>query len=73
MRENRNKSRSAAEALTATTEVPYNHVNHKQYLHHLQSYVFDKVTSDSGEKQHPFLHLPWVVESFPVRTLPAKE
>jgi hypothetical protein len=38
----------------------------------LQSYVFDRVSEESGEKQHPFLHLPWVVESFALRDLTAK-
>ena len=59
-------------ALTAKSDVPYNPVNHKQYVHHLQSYVFDKVSTESQEKQHPFLHLPWIVESFALRQLPAK-
>jgi WD40 repeat protein len=59
-------------ALTASKDVPYNRVNHRQYIHHLQAYVFDTVSVASQEKQHPFLHLPWVVESFPLRNLPAK-
>jgi WD40 repeat protein len=54
-------------ALTATHDVPYNRANHRQYVHHLQSYVFDRVVVESDEKQHPFLHLPWVMESFPLR------
>jgi hypothetical protein len=36
------------------------------YVHHLQSYVFDEVKEESNDRQHPFLNLPWVVESFPV-------
>jgi hypothetical protein len=58
------------DALTATKAVPFNHANHRQYIHHLQSYVFDKVAEESKEKQHPFLHLPWVVQSFPLRQVP---
>ena len=50
----------------------FNHVNQHQYIHHLQAFVFDKVAQDSKEEQHPFLHLPWVVESFPLRKLPDK-
>jgi WD40 repeat protein len=63
-------TRAFTEALTATKDVPFNHANHRQYIHHLQSYVFDKVAEESKEKQHPFLHLPWVVQSFPLRQLP---
>jgi uncharacterized caspase-like protein len=37
------------------------------YLHHLHSYVFDRVSDESEDRQHPFLSLPWIVESFPVR------
>ena len=65
-------TQAVVEALTATKDVPFNHSNHRQYIHHLQSYVFDRVASASQEEQHPFLHLPWVVESFPLRTLTAK-
>jgi WD40 repeat protein len=65
-------TRAFTEALTATKDVPFNHANHRQYIHHLQSYVFDKVAEESKEKQHPFLHLPWVVQSFPLRQLPEK-
>ena len=61
---------AVAEALTAQKDVPINRANHRQYILHLQSYVFDKVTEDSQDKQHPFLHLPWVVQSFPIRQLP---
>jgi len=50
--------------------VPFNHHNYRQYIHHLHSYVFDEVTKVSKEKQHPFLHLPWTVSSFPLRKLP---
>ena len=60
-------TQAVVEALSASREVPYNHANHRQYLHHLQSYVFDRVAEASKEKQHPFLYMPWVVESFPVR------
>jgi hypothetical protein len=60
------------EALSAGKDVPHNHVNHRLYVHHLQSHVFDRVMEQSQDKQHPFLHLPWVMESFPVRTVPEK-
>ena len=55
------------EALSATRNVPHNEETGKQYVHHLHSYVFDRVVARSKEKQHPFLHLPWTMESFPVR------
>jgi hypothetical protein len=45
------------------------HTNGKQYIHHLQTYVFDRVTEES-DKQHPLLHMPWTMESFPLRKLP---
>jgi uncharacterized caspase-like protein len=47
--------------------VPFNRHNQRVYIHHLQSFVFDEVSARSEERQHPFLSLPWVVESFVVR------
>jgi WD40 repeat protein len=64
-------TRSLVDALKASKGVPFNRINGRQYVHHLQSYVFDRVTEESQEKQHPFLHLPWVVESFAVRQVQA--
>ncbi len=55
------------EALARGPMVPRNPFNERVYVHHLQAYVFDHVSYRSGERQHPFLNLPWVVESFPVR------
>jgi uncharacterized caspase-like protein len=55
------------EALARGPGVPRNPFDHQVYVHHLQSYVFDHVSQRSGEQQHPFLSLPWVVTSFPVR------
>jgi WD40 repeat protein len=64
-------TRALVEALTAR-DAPYNRANHRQYVHHLQGYVFDKVMADSDDKQHPFLHLPWVVQSFALRDVPGR-
>ena len=47
--------------------VPFNRFNQRVYIHHLQAYVFDEVSARSEERQHPFLSLPWVVESFVIR------
>jgi hypothetical protein len=42
-------------------------INHRIYVHHLNAYVADMVSIRSEERQHPFMNLPWTVESFPVR------
>jgi hypothetical protein len=36
------------------------------YVHQLHSYVFERVAELSADRQHPFLSLPWTVESFPL-------
>jgi uncharacterized caspase-like protein len=51
----------------------YNHANHKQFVHHLQADVFNGVVNESKDKQHPFLHLPWTMQSFPVREVDVKK
>ena len=60
-------TRALLEALEAKPGVPRNRRNQRVYVHHLQSYVFDEVSDRSQDRQHPFLSLPWVVESFVVR------
>ncbi|HZZ80251.1 MAG TPA: caspase family protein [Gemmataceae bacterium] len=47
--------------------IPYNRHNDRVYVHHLHSFVFDEVSTRSENRQHPFLSLPWIVESFVVR------
>jgi uncharacterized caspase-like protein len=37
------------------------------FVHHLHSNIYDRVSEESDDRQHPFLSLPWVVESFAVR------
>jgi WD40 repeat protein len=59
-------TQAVLEALEGGPKVP-RHFNNKIYIHHLQSYVFDHVSFISDDRQHPFLHLPWIVESFPLR------
>jgi hypothetical protein len=54
------------EALAHAEGVPFNRDNRRLYVHHLHSYVFDEVMRRSGDRQHPFLSLPWIVESFPL-------
>jgi WD40 repeat protein len=55
------------DALEKKPGVHFHPVNQRIYVHHLHSYVFDMVSTRSQERQHPFLSLPWVVESFVVR------
>ncbi len=49
--------------------VLYNRFDGRQYVHHLHTAVLDQVQHDSEDKQHPFLSLPWTIESFPVRAI----
>ena len=59
-------TRALVQALSHAEGVPYNRHDRRLYVHHLVTYVFDEVKELSGDRQHPFLSLPWVVESFPV-------
>jgi hypothetical protein len=65
-------TRAVIEALRGGEGVPFNRSNRRVYIHHLQAFVFDVVSEQSGGRQHPFLSLPWVVESFPVAQLAGK-
>ncbi len=65
-------ARAVIDALGRADGVPFNPFNHTMYVHHLHAYVFDRVSHQSGDRQHPFLSLPWVVESFPVVRFAAK-
>jgi WD40 repeat protein len=58
------------EALRRANQVPYNYRDHRQYVHHLGSFVFDEVKDASHDEQHPFLTMPYVTESFAIRQLP---
>ena len=60
-------TRAVLEALEKKPGVPFNRHDQRLYIHHLQSYVFDEVSVRSDQRQHPFLSLPWIVESFVVR------
>jgi uncharacterized caspase-like protein len=55
------------DALEKKPGVPFNTFNQRLYVHHLHGYVFDQVSHRSDDRQHPFLSLPWVVESFVIR------
>jgi hypothetical protein len=59
-------TRAILEALHGGSDVPRNRHDHLLYVHHLHAFVFDEVSRLSGREQHPFLSLPWVVESFPL-------
>jgi WD40 repeat protein len=65
-------TRALADALTARGGVLHNRTNRRQYTLHLQTQVFDTVMDETHERQHPFLHLPWVMEPFALRELPEK-
>jgi hypothetical protein len=65
-------TRAVLEALRHVDGVPFNRSNHLLYTHHLQAFVFDRVSEQSGDRQHPFLSLPWVVQSFPVAKFAGK-
>jgi WD40 repeat protein len=56
-------------ALKGEDGVPFNRNNRLLYIHHLYSFVVDEVSRLSEEEQHPFLNLPWTVQSFPVSKL----
>jgi WD40 repeat protein len=63
-------TKALIEALSRSERVPYNYGDGRQYVHHLHTFVFDEVQRLSQDQQHPFLNLPWVTPSFPVRRLP---
>jgi hypothetical protein len=65
-------TRAIVDGLNRKDGVPFNTSNRLFYVHHLHAYVFDQVSEQSAGKQHPFLSLPWVVESFPVAKFAAK-
>ena len=65
-------TKAVVDGLNRGDGVPFNTFNRTMYIHHLHSYVFDRVSHLSGERQHPFLSLPWVVESFPVARFPIR-
>jgi WD40 repeat protein len=63
-------TRAVMEALGRADRVPYNYRDGRQYVHHLGSFVLDEVKDRSHDEQHPFLTMPYVTESFPIRLLP---
>jgi WD40 repeat protein len=66
-------TKAVIEALSRVDRVPYNARDGRQYVHHLGSFVLDEVEGASHGDQHPFLTMPYVTESFPVRQLPKQE
>jgi len=65
-------TKAVVDGLNHGEGVPYNTFNRTMYIHHLHSYVFDRVSHLSGDRQHPFLSLPWAVQSFPVAKFAAR-
>ena len=65
-------TKAIVDGLQRRDGAPYNTFDRMMYIHHLHSYVFDRVSHQSGGRQHPFLSLPWVVESFPVAKFDTK-
>jgi WD40 repeat protein len=64
-------TRAVLEALGRADRVPYDSHDGRQYVHHLGSFVLDEVRARSHDEQHPFLTLPYVTESFPIRRVAA--
>ena len=62
-------TKAVIEALTQGEGVPFNRHDRRQYVHHLGAFVQDEVQHASKDEQHPFLTLPYVTESFPLRLL----
>jgi hypothetical protein len=65
-------TRAVLDALGNGEDVVYNRRDHRQYVHHLGSFVQDAVKDWSNDEQHPFLTMPFVTESFPIRQMPAR-
>jgi WD40 repeat protein len=65
-------TRAVLGALGGADGVPFNRHDRRQYVHHLGAFVQDEVRELSHDEQHPFLTMPYVTESFPVRLLPPK-
>jgi WD40 repeat protein len=64
-------SKAVITALEQADGVPFNRYDRRQYVHHLGAFVQDEVRERSHDEQHPFLTLPYVTESFPLRLVPA--
>jgi WD40 repeat protein len=60
-------TRAVLDVLEKKPGVSYSHRDQRVYVTHLYSYVLDEVRARSKERQHPFLLLPPIVESFVVR------
>jgi uncharacterized caspase-like protein len=65
-------SKAVMEALGEAEGVPFNRHDRRQYVHHLGAFVQDEVKDRSHDEQHPFLTMPYVTESFPIRRLPER-
>jgi WD40 repeat protein len=63
-------TKAVLDALAQSNGVPFNPRNRRQYVHHLGAFVLDYVQEESKDTQHPFLTMPFVTESFPIRQLP---
>jgi uncharacterized caspase-like protein len=62
-------SKAVIDALGTADGVPFNRHDRRQYVHHLGAFGQDEVKEWSHDEQHPFLTMPYVTESFPIRQL----
>jgi hypothetical protein len=51
-------------------DVPYNHRDHRQYIHDLHKFVLEEVQAASKDEQHPVLSLPETTRPFALRRVP---
>jgi hypothetical protein len=64
-------SKAMIDGLSTNNKIPHNEETRTQTIRHLHIYVEDRVSVDSEGKQHPFLYMPWTMDSFALRKLPA--
>jgi WD40 repeat protein len=60
-------TRAVIGALSENAGVPFNRHDRRMYVLHLGAFVEDEVREWSKDAQHPFLIMPYVTESFPIR------
>jgi WD40 repeat protein len=65
-------SRAVEEGINRDKRVPYNFRDKHVYVHHLFSYVSDRVAELSEDAQHPSLNLPSTIQPFPIVPKPEK-
>ncbi len=63
---------AVVEALRQEKGVPFHPVNRQLYVHHLYSYVADRVSILSSDRQHPYYLPPALVPPFALAQFPRK-